>query len=267
MKMFKPKKSLGQNFLINDKILPTIIKAAEIKKDDTIIEIGPGHGILTKALLDAQAKVFAIEKDFALVEKLRQALGFHKNLKIIHQDALFFDPSMLSKYKVVANMPFNIASSIIRKFLESPHPPELMVVMIQKEVAQKIVAKPGDSSRGILTLAVELYADAEIVAEVSKSSFRPVPKVDAAVIKIQPYFNHKLHTRYGGKEVKSELFFRIVRAGFSAKRRQIHNSLAATLRLDKNTVSDILKKSQIDPRLRAEDLTLEQWIRLTKNLN
>ncbi|MCL5407524.1 MAG: 16S rRNA (adenine(1518)-N(6)/adenine(1519)-N(6))-dimethyltransferase RsmA [Patescibacteria group bacterium] len=252
--MFKQKKFLGQNFLINDKIIPDIIKVAEIKKDDVVIEIGPGLGILTKALIDAGAKVYAIEKDFELAEMLRKALGKNKNLTIVHQDALFFDLSIFKKYKVVSNLPFNIASPLIRKFLESQNQPELMVVMVQKEVAEKIVAKPGDSERGILTLAVEFYANAEIIMTVSKNSFRPQPQVDAAILKLQPY----PHTRYADK-VGSKLFFQIVKAGFSAKRRQIRNSLAATLRLEKDKVTDILKKAQIDPSLRAEDLTLKQW--------
>lgn len=256
--MFKQKKSLGQNFLINDKILPEILKAAEIKKDEVIIEVGPGLGILTSALLDKGAKVWAIEKDFELIETLKKALGHHKNLKIIHQDALFFDLSTLKKYKVVANLPFNIASPLIRKFLESANQPELMVVMMQKEVAEKIVAQPGNSERGILTLAVEFYADAEIITDVPKISFRPQPKVDAAVIKIKPY----PHFGSEGKQVEPELFFKIVKAGFSAKRRQIHNSLEATLKIDKNVVIDILKKSKIDPMLRAEDLSLKEWLNL-----
>lgn len=257
--MFHPKKSLGQNFLINDSILPTIIKAAEIKPGDIVIEVGPGLGILTKALLDAGAKVFAVEKDFDLVAKLTQIFGNHKNLKIVHQDALWFDFSHFEKYKVVSNLPFNIASPIIRKFLESLNQPEIMVVMVQKEVAEKILAKPGNSERGILTLSVEFYGRAEMIQVVSKNSFRPQPKVDAAIIKIEPF---KAHLRNGGKQVESKLFFRIVKAGFSSKRQQIHNSLAASLRMSKDEVEEWLEKSSIDPQKRAEDLSLEEWIKL-----
>jgi len=258
----KAKKSLGQNFLVNESILPTIIKAAEIKPGDIVIEVGPGMGVLTKALLDAGAKVFAIEKDFDLIAYLTQKFGNNKNLKIVHQDALFFDASHFEKYKVVSNLPFYIASPIIRKFLESTNPPELMVLMVQKEVAEKITAKPGNRERGILTLSVEFYGNAEIVAEVSKNSFKPMPKVDAAIIRIEP---KKLHLTGGGKQVESKLFFRIVKAGFSAKRQQIHNSLAATLRLPKDQVISMLKKSNIDPQKRAEDLSLEEWINLVNN--
>lgn len=256
---FKQKKSLGQNFLIDDKIIPNIVSPADIKKTDTIIEVGPGLGVLTKVLIDTGAKVYTIEKDFELVEMLRRALGKNKNLTLVHQDAMFFDLSILENYKVVANLPFNIASPLIRKFLESQNPPELMVVMLQKEVAEKIVAKPGNSERGILTLAVEFYAEAKIVMIVPKNNFRPQPKVDAAILKITPY--SKSHpSGAGNTKVDPGIFFKIIKAGFASKRRQIHNSLAATLRLEKDKVTNILKQAQINPQMRAEDLTLKQWL-------
>ncbi len=254
----KPKKYLGQNFLINEKIIPQIIEAAEISKDDTIIEVGPGLGILTEALLKGGVKVFAIEKDFELIAGLTKKFGSNKKLKIVHQDALFFDETMVGPYKVVANLPFNVASPLIRKFLESQTPPALMVVMIQKEVAEKILAKPGDSERGVLTLSVEFYADSKKVAEVPRNSFRPQPNVDATIIKIKPF----PHLAGAEKKVEPKLFFRIVKAGFSSKRQQIHNSLAATFRMPKDEVLELLKKAKIDPIKRAEDLTLGQWLDL-----
>ena len=259
--MLKPKKSLGQNFLQNSEIVSEIINAASIQKTDRIIEIGPGLGVLTDALVKSGAQIFAIEKDFDLVERLRKGFQSNKNLKIIHQDALFFNLETFENYKVVANLPFNVATPLIRKFLESDVKPELMVLMVQKEVAERLTAKPGSRERSILTILVEYYAEAEIIIEVSKTNFRPQPKVDAAVVKIKP----KSHFQ-GGILVDEKLFFRIVKAGFSSKRQQIHNSLAATLRLDKNIVQDILQKSKIDSKLRAEDLTLEDWFRLSENL-
>lgn len=258
--MFRAKKSLGQNFLINDSFLPTIIKAADIKTGDIILEIGPGLGILTEALLNAGAKVFAIEKDFDLIAGLTKKFGNNQNLKIVHQDALFFDETTFDRYKVVANLPFNVAAPLIRKFLESTKPPETMVVMVQKEVAEKILAKPGNRERGVLTLAVEFYGRAEMISVVSKNSFRPQPKVDAAIIRIKPFHQHLV----GAGMVEPRAFFRVVKAGFASKRQQIHNSLAATLRLPKAQVIDILKRSSIDPIKRAEDLSLEDWINLTK---
>lgn len=249
------KKYLGQNFLKNDSIAEQIIAAAELSKSDIVLEVGPGTGILTERLVNAAKEVWAIEKDFDLVEKLRKNVKA-KNLKLIHQDALWFDLSLLDKYKVVANIPYSITSPLIRKFIEHEPKPELMVLMVQKEVAERICAKPGDSARGFLTLIVEFYADAEILFEVSRHEFYPQPEVDSAVIKI------KIKNKKTSKQVETKAFFKIVKAGFSSKRQQIHNSLAATLRLPKDQVLELLKKARIESSLRAEDLQLTDWIRL-----
>lgn len=269
---FKPKKQLGQNFLINDEIVDQIVAAGEATSDDTIIEVGPGTGILTEKLLKTGAAILAIEKDFDLITKLKRNLGEPKNLKIIHQDALWFDLSTFNSstarmpkggasYKVIANIPYNITSPLIRKFLESENKPELIVMTIQKEVAERITAKPGSSSRGLLTIIVEFYADAEIILDVPRKNFYPVPKVDSAVIKIKPY--QAPHFQGGVKEqVQPAIFFKIVKAGFSAKRRQVHNSLAATFHWTAAETSTILESADIDSQLRAEDLSLENWLKL-----
>lgn len=252
----QPKKQLGQNFLKNEEIADKIIKAASLTNQDLVIEVGPGTGMLTERLVKFTKEVWAIEKDFDLVTKLKKNISAN-NLKLIHQDALWFDLSLLEKYKVVANIPYNITSPLIRKFIEGENKPEMMVLMVQKEVAERICAKPGNSERGLLTLIVEYFSDAEILFEVSKKEFFPVPNVDSAVI--------KLKAKSEKPKVKPEVFFRIVKAGFSAKRRQIHNSLAATLRLSKEEVDTWLKKSQISKTSRAEDLSLDDWVNLTKN--
>ena len=254
--MFKPKKQLGQNFLINDEIVAEIVKAGEISPDDTIIEVGPGTGILTEELVKTGAAVLAIEKDFDLITKLKRNIGEPKNLKIVHQDALWFDLSNVAKYKVVANIPYNITSPLIRKFLEGDSKPELMVLTIQKEVAERITAKPGSSERGLLTIIVEFYADAEIIMEVSRKNFYPVPKVDSAVIKLT--VNRKPST----KNVEPKMFFKIVKAGFASKRRQIHNSLAATFHWTQEETKGILMEAKINSTDRAEDLTLQNWLKL-----
>jgi len=251
-----PKKSFGQNFLKNEGIADKIVEAADLTNEDIVIEIGPGTGILTERLVSKSKEVWAIEKDFDLVTKLKKNISA-KNLKLIHQDALWFDLSLLSSYKVVANIPYNITSPLIRKFIEGDQKPELMVLMVQKEVAERICAKSGNSERGLLTLIVEFYADAEILFEVPRKEFYPAPNVDSAVIKLKVK-SEKL-------KVDEKLFFQVVKAGFASKRRQIHNSLAATLRLDKKTTEELLKKSNIDLMLRAEDLTLDQWILLSSN--
>lgn len=258
----KIKKQLGQNFLKNDKIAEDINAAANIEKNDTIIEIGPGTGILTEKLVKTGAQILAIEKDFDLIEKLRKNLGTPKNLKLIHQDALWFElDTIATNYKVVANIPYQITSPLIRKFIEGDNKPTLLVLMVQKEVAERICAKPGDSDRGLLTLIVEFYADAEILFKVGRNEFYPEPSVDSAVIKLK-VDSKKL--KVGGKDIDAQKFFKIVKAGFSSKRQQIHNSLAATLRMEKNIINDILIKANIDPKSRAEDLNLTDWIELYK---
>lgn len=250
-----PKKSLGQNFLINEKIAEDIVLAADLSKEDLVVEIGPGTGVLTEKLAEQAKEVWAIEKDYDLVEKLRRNLKL-KNIKLIHQDALWFDLSLLSKYKVVANIPYNITSPLIRKFIEGEQKPELMVLMVQKEVAERICAKPGSSDRGLLTLIVEFYADAEILFEVSRREFFPVPQIDSAVVKFM------IKKEAQKIKIEPKLFFQVVKAGFSAKRRQIHNSLSATLRLEKDKTSKLLADAKIDSMARAEDLTLMQWVDL-----
>jgi len=252
-----PKKSLGQNFLKNEEVADKIIAAANLTDKDIVVEIGPGTGILTERLVKEVKEVWAIEKDYDLVDKLRKRLS-NKNLKLIHQDALIFDLSLLDSYKVVANIPYNITSPLIRKFIENEPKPELMVLMVQKEVAERICAKPGSSERGLLTLIVEFYADAEVLLDVPRRDFYPQPNVDSAVIKI--------NVKKKRIDADEKMFFHIVKAGFSSKRRQIHNSLAATLRLDQNTVKEILDQSGIGPMLRAEDLTLSQWEELYKTI-
>lgn len=259
----KPKKYLGQNFLKNPDVVTKIIDAAELTEHDLVIEIGPGTGILTDALVKHVKDVWAIEKDYDLSTKLRNLYKNTKKAKIIHQDALLFDTSLLStgKYKVVANIPYNITSPLIRKFIEHEPRPELMVLMVQKEVAERITAKHGHSERGLLTIIVEYFAAAEIVAQVPRKDFYPMPSVDSAIIKL------KVNKDSGNSEEETANFFKIVKAGFSAKRRQIHNSLAATLRIDTEKMRQILSKAQIDSTLRAEDLTLPQWQKLAGVIN
>lgn len=259
--MIKSKKQLGQNFLKDSSIAKKIAEAGEISKDDTVIEVGPGTGILTEELVKTGASVFAIEKDYDLITSFKKNVGTPKNLKIIHQDALWFSLDLIPKgYKVVANIPYNITSPLVRKFLEDKNKPSIVVMMIQKEVAERICAKAGNSERGLLTLMVEFYADAEILFEVSRENFYPIPKVDSAVIKLIVY--RKAHIA----DIDEKIFFKIVKAGFASKRRQIHNSLSATLRIDKETMEKILRKANIEPTLRGEDLTLEMWVELYKEL-
>ncbi|MCL5795315.1 MAG: 16S rRNA (adenine(1518)-N(6)/adenine(1519)-N(6))-dimethyltransferase RsmA [Patescibacteria group bacterium] len=299
---------MGQNFLVDQKVLDKIIKTAEINADDAIVEIGPGLGVLTEELGKRAKLVLAIEKDFKLCDFLRKRFKSQKNIKIIHADILHFEISNfqfpISKqfnnltmqqpnhYKVVvfsfmiANLPYNITSPVIRKFLEGSYQLsvdsnqlnancklktvncklESMVLMVQKEVAERIYAKPGNSERGILTVMVEFYASSEIVEIVNRNSFWPVPSVDSAIIKLKTN-SEKLKTTTKNLKMDPNVFFRVVKAGFGQKRRQIHHPLETNLYLEKSQVYDILKKAKIEPTLRAEDLSLEDWIRLYQQIN
>lgn len=253
----KPKKSLGQHFLINQSVVDKMIQTAEITPKDTILEIGPGLGILTQTLCQKAEKVIAIEIDPKMVEILKKTCGHFKNLKIINNDILSksidYQLSTID-YKLVSSLPYQITSPVIRKFLEAENKPQSLTLLIQKEMAQRITAKPGNRERGFLTVLVEFYSQTEIVAWVDKNNFWPKPKVDSAIIKIS------IRSQFYHLEPKS--FFRIVQAGFSTKRRQIHNSLAGGLHLPKEKILDTLVKANIDPKRRAETLTLNEWIEL-----
>jgi len=262
----RPSRRLGQNFLIDEKVLRKIIEAAELSKDDIVLEVGPGIGNLTAELAKRVKKVIAIEKDQKMVEILKELLEGWKvrNVKIVKADILKFSPkiyNLKSKiYKVVANIPYYLTSPLIRKFVETVEvKPQLLVLMVQKEVAQRICTKPPDMS--ILAVSVQFYAKAEIISFVSKKSFWPQPKVDSAIIKIIPR-KSALPIR-----VNPLLFFKVVRAGFSQPRKQLANNFSKKLGIDKIKVREWLLKNKIQPTQRAETLNLEDWINLTKSLN
>lgn len=254
----KPSKGLGQNFLINDSLLEKIIESADIKKGDIVLEVGPGIGNLTTKLAEKSARVVAVEKDEKMVAILKQAVSNFPNLDIVQGDAL--DPNFktpASSYKIVANLPYYITSPVIRKFLEGDNPPSWMVLMVQKEVAQRICSKPPEMS--LLAASVQFYAEAKILFYVSRKSFWPRPKVDSAVIKITPINNHR-------EQISPKLFFKIVRAGFSQPRKQLANNLSNGLKLDKESARRWLEANGIQPSRRAETLTVEDWIKLAKAL-
>jgi 16S rRNA (adenine1518-N6/adenine1519-N6)-dimethyltransferase len=251
----RPSKRLGQNFLVNEGIIKKIVDASSLNKENAILEIGPGLGVLTKELAQKVGKVIAIEKDAKLCEALKETLKEFENIEIINKDILSYQlPINNLRYKVVANLPFNIASAIIKKFLESENPPKEMILMVQKEVAQRICQKPPKMS--LLAVSIQFYAKVEILFYVSKGSFYPPPKIDAAVIKITPLEN-KISL------FKPDLFFKIVRTGFSHPRKQLASNLAKELNIDKNEANNWLDKSEVNPKRRAETLTIEEWKKLT----
>jgi len=254
----RAKKGLGQHFLIDRSVLDRIISAAELVSSDTVIEIGPGLGILTEELLKKAGKVIAIEVDSKLASSLEKKLSKSPRLTVLNADVLQLDPRELLEsqrnYKVVANLPYYIAAPILRHFLEASLKPSLMVVMVQKEVGQSIAAAPGDMS--ILGISVQLYGKPTIVDYVPAQSFYPQPKVDSAIVRIDVYPKPAVDV------ADIEGFFEIVKAGFSAPRKQIRNSLALGLQLTSAEVVELLEQAGITPQRRPETLSLEEWANL-----
>lgn len=258
--LIKPSKSLGQNFLINKGIIKKIIDSAELRPEDLVLEIGPGTGILTSELLKKSVKVIAVEKDQRFAESLAKALPDKKDIKVVCKDILEWDMEKdigNKPYKIVANLPYYITSPIIRKFMEAENKPKLLVLMVQKEVAKRICAKPPDMS--ILAVSVQFYGEPKIISYVSKGSFRPVPKVDSAILKIVPF------SKGQNKPINNDQFFKIVKAGFSHPRKQLLNNFSKELRVERDETERWLLASKIAPEQRAERLTIEDWKKLYEN--
>lgn len=251
---------LGQHFLSNKGILEKIAKAASLDKADAVLEIGPGRGALTFALASRAGRVVAVEKDRALAQALRAELALRNitNIEVVTDDIRTFLASRFtfqdSHYKVVANIPYYLTSTLIRALLEHERPPELIVLLIQKEVARRIVARGGKES--ILSLSVKYYAEPKLLFSVSRGSFSPPPTVDSAVISLAP--------REKSSAVPPEAFFRIVKAGFSAPRKTLAGNLTATLKQKREHVLAALDAAGITSNARAEDVPLVQWETLTK---
>ena len=257
----RPLKRLGQNFLINKSVLKKIIQSANLNPKETVIEIGPGFGVLTQELAKRVKKVIAIEKDKKMSKILKDLLECWnvKNVEIVNKDILKLNltPYTQKPYKIVANLPYYIVSPVLRKFLESVDvKPQQMILMVQKEVAQRICAKPPDMN--LLAVSVQFYAKPEILFYVSKNSFWPKPKVDGAIIRVSSI-------KYPVSSINRNLFFKIVKAGFSQPRKQLVNNLSKMLKLDKEKVKKYLLKSKIDPTQRAETLDINDWIKLVRN--
>ena len=256
----RARKGLGQHFLIDEGVLEQIISAAQLAPDDVVIEVGPGLGVLTRELAKHAGRVIAIELDDKLAAILKESLSAARNVTIVNEDVLKVDQSALlnglnaASYKVVANLPYYITSPVLRHFLEAPEKPELMVVMVQKEVAEEIAAKPGKMS--LLSIGVQLYGAPEIVAKVPSSSFYPAPAVDSAILKITPYSRPPVEI----SDVAG--FFKLARAGFSAARKQLANSLARGLGIPKEEAADLLAKANIASQRRAQTLSIEEWANL-----
>ena len=264
----KARKGLGQHFLVDNEVMEAVVSAADLTPEDTVIEVGPGLGIMTNELAKRAGWVIAIELDNRMASVLRKTLS-RDNVVILNEDVLGTDPARLlegqgefprtlSPYKVVANLPYYITSPVLRHFLGASVKPDLMVVMVQKEVAEAIAAEPG--KRSVLSISVQFYGRPDIVKYVPADSFYPKPEVDSAVVKINVYPRPPV-------EVDEEGFFSLVKAGFTASRKQVANSLAQGLELPKPDVLTMLEKAKIDPQRRAETFTLEEWAVLWRIVN
>jgi len=251
-----PNKSLGQHWLHDRSILSEIADAAEIKEDDTVLEIGPGLGTLTSEILSRAKEVVAVEFDSELARKLPgQFPG--KNLEVINEDILSYDLASLPKdYVVVANVPYYITSKIVQKLMTAENKPRVAVLLVQKEVAERIAADPGDMS--LLAISAQVYAEAQLGIEVPREFFTPPPKVDSQVVILRTRQSPLISPKEEGQ------FFRVVKAGFAERRKKLRSSLSGGLQLDKQTVDKLLKDAGINPEARAQELSIEQWKLLTK---
>ncbi len=255
-----PKKSLGQNFLHDPNALEKIVEVAGITPDTTVIEIGPGTGNLTRVLAREARRVIAVEIDDRLIPLLRAEFAAQPQVEVLHADILTLDTAAYvggEPYIVVANLPYYITSAILRRLLaDLTAKPQRIIVTVQREVADRLTAEPGDMS--LLAVSVQFYGRPEIVLRLNPAAFWPRPDVESSVVRIDVYDSPPV-------EVPDERsFFRVVRAGFGQKRKQLRNSLSAGLHLDKSRVDELLNQSGIDPQRRAETLSLEEWANLTR---
>ncbi len=254
-------KGLGQNFLDDPSVLEAIVIAAEIQPTDIVLEIGPGLGSLTRYLAVSAKEVVAVELDEKLIPPLKAVLAPYPNVRLIHGDILKLSPKDLipaSEYLVVANIPYYITSAVIRHLLESEPKPRRIVLTVQKEVAQRICAKPSDMS--LLALSVQVYGKPRLAAQIPAEAFFPAPKVDSAVLCVDIY------PAPLAKEELLEPFFKLIKAGFSQKRKTLRNSLSSGLHISPSEAMDLLTRAHIDPQRRAETLSIEEWERLCENL-
>ena len=303
----QPKKSLGQNFLTDQRALERIVEAAELTPEDIVLEIGPGLGTLTRLLAERAGRVIAVELDQRLVEVLRQTVADLPNVEIIHGDVLELNPADLLErhmgsqllaadcvqpsvasrrqaagsaplppqswgergaganydalslqYKVVANLPYYITSAILRHLLTAEVRPKLMVVTVQLEVARRIIADPGDMS--LLAVSVQFYGRPRIVTRIKAGAFYPSPQVDSAVIRID------LDDQLVIEEDDADGFFEVVRAGFAQRRKQLRNTLSAELNLPTSEVAQALSRAGVNPKRRAQTLSIEEWVRVWREI-
>jgi 16S rRNA (adenine1518-N6/adenine1519-N6)-dimethyltransferase len=245
-----PKRENSQNFLINPQTVKKLIESAEISKNDVVLEIGAGLGALTSELCLKAKRVIAVEIDKNFLPVLENLSKANKNLEIINQD-IFKTKIKNEKYKIVSSLPYNITSLFFRHFLENEFRPELIAVIIQKEVAERIVARPGQMS--LLALSVQLFGEPKIAKIVPKSDFWPKPEVESAILTVK-------NIKKPENIEDLRLFFRLLHIGFSAKRKKLSNNLQNGLKIEKKAIEEIIKKAKLNENCRAQELSLEQWL-------
>lgn len=251
-----PKKSLGQHWLYDELSLEAMADVAGISAGDTVLEIGPGLGTLTRVLLERGTQVVAIEYDHELATALPKRVP-HKNLRVIEHDILTFDFTQLpAGYKVAANIPYYLTSNLLRVMCESTNPFDTAALLIQKEVAERVAAKPGQMS--VLSVSVQFYCDVRLSVVVPAELFTPPPKVDSQILGLK----YRKEPLFPGVDTK--VFFRLVKAGFSEKRKKLRSSLSGGLGISKPDAEALLTAAQIDPNLRAQALSLDDWYQLYK---
>ena len=257
----RPHKGLGQNFLEDPEALEKIVDAAEVSSTDVVLEIGPGLGSLTRYLAGSAQQVVAVELDEKLIPPLQAVLSDYQNVRLVHGDILKLAPGELieaDEYIVVANIPYYITSAVIRHLLESESKPRRIVLTVQEEVAERIRAQPGDLS--LLALSVQVYGKPRIAAHIPAEAFFPTPKVDSAVLVVDIYRSPRIDAAH------LDTFFKLIKAGFSQKRKTLRNSLSAGLHIPPVKAIELLARAGIDPQRRAETLSIEEWERLSSSI-
>jgi 16S rRNA (adenine1518-N6/adenine1519-N6)-dimethyltransferase len=254
----RPKRSLGQNFLVDEAALARVTAAAQVQADETVLEIGPGLGALTRHLAAVAQRVVAVELDQALIPILREGLQDQTRVTIVHGDILEQDISALvaAPYCVVANIPYYITSAVVRHVLEAGQRPRRVVLTMQREVAERICAPAGDLS--LLAISVQVYARAMIASRIPAGAFYPRPEVDSAVLRLEVLAEPRVPAAW------RPTFFHVVKVGFSQKRKQLRNALRSGLSLPSEQLDSALAASGIDGRRRAETLTLDEWLALAQ---
>lgn len=257
---FKFSKSLGQNFLIDEQVIEDIMEGAEVGPEDCVLEVGPGIGVMTQAMAERAEKVVSVELDSSLLPVLDETLAAHDNVVIVNDDILKVDIRALidrefggRRPKVVANLPYYVTTPIIMMFLEEGLPVTDIVVMVQKEVADRIVSGPGNKIYGALSVAVQFYADPYVIVKAPKGLFMPQPKVDSVVVRMKILDQPKVDVK------DRKLFFRVVKAAFGMRRKTLLNALSAGLNVSKDLVKEVMDSCAIDPKRRGETLSIEEF--------